>query len=273
MGAPKVRKATQAGAFYPAQASDIKKMIAQFLGPELPKEEAIGCLMPHAGYIYSGKIAVRTASRVRIKDKVILIGPNHTGYGREFSLMSEGIWQTPLGEVNIDSGLSREILGGCPLLKEDETAHLYEHSLEVELPILQYFRNDFEIVPLIIGSNNKESLKQIGIDIAGVISNNNLKDKVLIIASSDMTHYEAHDKAEYKDKQAISAILDLDEDRLAEKVSDLEISMCGYAPAMIMLTAAKLLGALKAELIGYQTSADVSGDFKSVVGYAGIIIK
>jgi hypothetical protein len=226
--------------------------------------------MPHAGYMYSGRVAGETASRVNIKDKIILLGPNHTGLGAPFSIMTSGRWQTPLGEIKIDADLADKILRRSKYLKADDLAHAHEHSLEVELPFLQYFKDNFEFVPIVILSDELNILKELGREIASAVSD--IKDSTLIIASSDMTHYESQVEAEKKDKEAIQAILELNEDKLMERVRKLNISMCGYAPTIAALSAAKALGATKAILVRYQTSGDVTGDTDSVVGYAGIII-
>ena len=198
------------------------------------------------------------------------MGPNHTGFGAPFSIMTEGIWQTPLGEIEIDSDLAKQILRGSKYLDDDNTAHLYEHSLEVELPFLQYFKKNFKIVPITFLSNDSKALKEIGKELATVLKDS--KDSTMILASSDMTHYEPQSQTVKKDKDAIEAILDLNEDELMQRIQRLNISMCGYAPVIVMLSAAKLLGATGASLIKYQTSGDVTGDKSSVVGYAGIIV-
>ncbi|MBI4972437.1 MAG: AmmeMemoRadiSam system protein B [Candidatus Omnitrophica bacterium] len=267
-----VRRPAAAGQFYPASTLDLKRQIAGWLKENPAKINALACMLPHAGYMYSGQVAAETVSEINLKDKIILIGPNHTGYGKEFSIMTTGRWQTPLGEIEIDSPLAKEILKSSPYLQEDSLAHLHEHSLEVELPILQYLKKDFKIVPIILFSSGLELLKEIGKGIARVIKELNIKDSTLIIASSDMTHYEPQKRAQEKDKQAIEAILELNEDKLTEKVERLNISMCGYAPAVVMLSAAKALGGQKGTLVKYQTSGDVTGDTDSVVGYAGIVI-
>jgi hypothetical protein len=268
----KIRPAQVAGQFYPAKASDIKEQIRGFTQGSEKKTDALACMLPHAGYQYSGSVASQTVARIKIKDKVILLGPNHTGKGATYSLMAEGSWQTPLGEVNIDAQLAKGILAASNYLENDILAHSREHSLEVELPILQYFRDDFEIVPIAFMSDDLAVLKKIGEDLAGVIQKAGLKDKTLLVASSDMTHCEPQNSAVAKDKLAIAAILELDPDKLMREVKDSDISMCGYAPVIAMLAAANALGAKKAQLVKYQTSADSTGDRSAVVGYAGIII-
>ncbi|OQB11097.1 MAG: hypothetical protein BWY16_00679 [Candidatus Omnitrophica bacterium ADurb.Bin205] len=269
----KLRKPCVSGRFYPKSAQEIKKMIAGFLGVEKAvKTKATGCILPHAGYIYSGKVAARALSQLDIPEKIILLGPNHTGSGPEFSIMCDGLWETPLGEVSIDSKLSRLLLGESNYLQDDSSAHMQEHSLEVELPILQYFSKGFEIVPITLKPERLNILRDIGIGIAGTIKNHNYNHKILLLASSDMTHYESEEDARIKDKRAIDAILTLDEEGLMESVDKFHISMCGCAPVAVMLSCAKALGATKGRLAMYQTSAEASGDKTSVVGYAGIII-
>ena len=272
MQQPNVRQPSVAGQFYPATGQAIKKQLESFIDKKAAKRDVITCMLPHAGYMYSGKVAAHTVSQITVKDTVILLGPNHTGCGEPFSIMTEGIWQTPLGEITIDAALAKKILKGSRHLKSDSLAHQGEHSLEVELPILQYFKPDFEIVPIAFLTDDFEALKETGKEIASVITQAGIKGKVLIIASSDMTHYEPQAAAEKKDRAAIEAILRLDEDALVESISRLNISMCGYAPVIAMLAASKALGATKGELSKYQTSGDVTGDKTSVVGYAGVII-
>jgi len=190
MGNPKVRIPAVAGQFYPSTSLGIKNQISGFIDKRTDKQDVIACMLPHAGYMYSGAVAAKTVSRINIKKKIIFLGPNHTGSGAEFSIMTEGVWQTPLGEVNIDSAFAKKILSASTYLKDDALAHLHEHSLEVQLPILQYFKADFEIVPIAIMSGDLRALKKIGSQISAVIEESGSKDSVLLVASSDMTHYE-----------------------------------------------------------------------------------
>jgi len=273
MGLSKLREPVVAGQFYPYSREKLRNQIETFIDKKSEKRDAIACMLPHAGYMYSGRVAVQTVSSINLKDKVILLGPNHTGQGAPFSIMTEGIWQTPLGQLSIDSELAKDILRGSKYLEDDSLAHASEHSIEVELPILQYFKTDFEIVPIAFLSDNLEVLKETGKEIADVIRKSDKKNSIMIVASSDMTHYESQEDAHQKDKQAIEAILELNEDKLMEKIRRFSISMCGYAPVIVMLKIAKLLGAKTAELIKYQTSGDVTGDRDSVVGYAGIVVR
>jgi len=265
------RKPIVAGQFYPASAPELKRMIKGMVEERAKKQDAIGVISPHAGYIYSGPVAGAVISRIRFKDTFIIMGPNHSGRGKPFSIMTEGRWQTPLGEVEIDSEMGKRILAHSKYLEEDMEAHLHEHSIEVQLPFLQYFKTDFKLVPIVLAHAGAAIYKEIGRALAKAVKESG--NKAVIIASSDMTHYEAQASAQKKDTQAIEAVLALDEDELLKRVAELDISMCGYAPAVSLIVAAKELGAKGAELVKYQTSGDTSGDYSSVVGYAGIIIK
>ncbi|MBU2608453.1 MAG: AmmeMemoRadiSam system protein B, partial [Chloroflexi bacterium] len=247
-----------AGQFYPASPSELKSMIAKLVDDKVAKEEVIGAVSPHAGYIYSGAVAGAVLSRIQLTDTAIIMGPNHTGKGKPLSIMTEGEWTTPLGKVKIDSKLAKRLLAKSKYLQEDSAAHQFEHSLEVQVPFLQYFKSNIKIVPIILGLATGSVYKEIGKEIARVIKD--LKRKVVIISSSDMTHYEPQESAQKKDNQAIAAILELNEDDLLARVEELGITMCGYAPTVSLISAAKELGAGEAELIRYQTSGDTTGD-------------
>jgi len=260
-----------AGQFYPLGAAAIEKQISEFIEKAAVKTNALGIVAPHAGYIYSGAVAGSVYSRIEPRPTYIIIGPNHTGNGKPYSIMSEGAWSMPQGEVEIDSDLAKGLLRNSEFLEEDFLAHAYEHSIEVQLPFLQYFKKAFKFVPIIVSYAQGHIYKAIGGEIAKAIKDSG--KNALIIASSDMTHYEAQEDARYKDMKAIEALLKLDEEELIKTVEKLDISMCGYAPVAVMLSAAKELGAKNAELVKYQTSGDISGDYSSVVGYAGIIVK
>ncbi len=265
-----IRHPVVAGQFYPASASQLRAVIEMMVSEKAEKQEVIGLVSPHAGYTYSGPVAGAVFSRIEFKDTFIIIGPNHTGRGKPLSIMTQGAWKTPLGNVKIDSELARQILANSSYLQEDEAAHRQEHSIEVQLPFLQYFKSDIRIVPIILSFAGGEAYKEIGRDIARAVKE--LEREVVLIASSDMTHYEPQEAAQQKDTQAINAILALDEDELLKRVEELDISMCGYAPTVSLISAARELGAKSAELVKYQTSGDTTGDYSAVVGYAGIII-
>ncbi|MBI4267552.1 MAG: AmmeMemoRadiSam system protein B, partial [Chloroflexi bacterium] len=265
-----VRNPVVAGQFYPASPEQLRALIKRMVDENAEKQEVIGLISPHAGYIYSGPVTGSTLSRTKFKDTFIILGPNHTGEGKPLSIMTEGTWKTPLGDIEIDSELGKQILSESQYLEEDSLAHQDEHSIEVQLPFLQYFKADFKIVPIILSYASGDVYQEIGKSIARSVKA--LNKSVVIIASSDMTHYESQDSARKKDTQAIEAILKLNEVELLKRVQRLHITMCGYAPAVSLIAAAKELGAQRAELVKYQTSGDTTGDYSSVVGYAGLII-
>ena len=265
-----IREPVVAGQFYPASPKELRAMIRSLVDEKAAKKEVIGIVSPHAGYPYSGPVAGAVLSRIKFKDTFVILGPSHTGRGKPFSIMTEGKWRTPLGEVEIDSELGKRILDGSSHLQEDALAHQYEHSIEVQLPFLQYFKPDVRIVPIVLAHATPEIYKTIGKEIAQAVKES--KREVVLMASSDMTHYEPQELAKQKDNEAIKAMLDLDEDGLLKRVEEMNISMCGYAPVVALIAAAKELGAKSAELVKYQTSGDTTGDYSSVVGYAGIIV-
>ena len=265
-----IREAAVAGQFYPAWPNELRETIKHMTMDDMSKIDAIGVLSPHAGYIYSGPVAGAVFSRIKFKDTFILIGPNHRGMGKPFSTMTGGRWKTPLGEVSVNMTLATEILKSADILEEDSLSHRYEHSLEVQVPFLQYFKPDVQIVPILLSQASPSLYEKIGESLAGVMRQP--QNEAVIVASSDMTHYEPHEEAKNKDNKAIEAILELDTVELVNRINKYDISMCGYASAICLIKAAKELGAKKAELVKYQTSGDTSGDYSSVVGYAGIII-
>jgi Predicted dioxygenase len=269
-----IRNPVVAGQFYSGSKESLAEEAGKLiLGAPVKKIDAIGIISPHAGYLYSGSVAGLTLASIKPKPIYIIMGPNHTGLGSPFSLSTSDSWVTPLGNVTINKTLAEKILKHCPLISKDEFAHTSEHSIEVQLPILQMLNEIFTIVPIAISSAGIEEYRAIGEAIAKSIKELRLEKDVTIIASSDMTHYESLDSAKKKDSLAIEAILKLDEEALLDRVLKHDITMCGYAPAAIMIAAAKLLGAKKAKLVKYQTSGDASGDYSSVVGYAGIVVE
>lgn len=266
-----VRKPYVAGSFYPYAPKALRKMIEGLTVSDIEKNKAICIVSPHAGYIYSGGVAGATFSSVILPDKFILLGPSH-GYARSrFAIMSEGEWETPLGKIPVDSHLARLVLDSSDLIEEDNSAHQREHSLEVQLPFLQYLRPDFSIVPVSIGYFAPfEELEEFGRSISQAVKASG--EDVLIIASTDMSHMVSQETAKKKDDMAIEKILHLDPKGLYDVVTTEDISMCGFQATTAALTAANDLGAKKAELIKYQTSGDTSGDYNQVVGYAGLRI-
>jgi hypothetical protein len=265
-----IREAAVAGQFYPGWPAELKETIGYMTSREEAKIDVVGVVSPHAGYIYSGPVAGAVFSRIKFTDTFILIGPNHRGAGKPFSITTTGRWKTPLGEVGINAELAGAILKASGQLEEDTLAHRYEHSLEVQVPFLQYFMPGVKIVPILLSHARPDVYEAIGRAVTQGLRETG--EQAVIVASSDMTHYEPHEKAKAKDRLAIDAILALDADGLVRCIAEHDISMCGYAPVISLITAAKELGAQKAELVKYQTSGDSSGDYSSVVGYAGIVI-
>jgi MEMO1 family protein len=271
MGTTTIRHPTVAGKFYPRHAQTLLADIRSYLTPPVQAVPALGCVVPHAGYMYSGHVAGAVYARLDIPETCILLCPNHTGLGHALSIMTEGAWETPLGSVAIDSELASELLTRFPLLTEDPDAHRTEHAIEVQLPFLQAKRPQVRFVPIALGTRQYEALTGLGEAIGEVLAQG--KDRVLVLASSDMNHYESDQVTRVKDHKAIERILALDPRGLYDVVVNEDISMCGFGPTVTMLTAAKHLGANSAELIKYATSGDVSGDRKMVVGYAGVAVR
>ena len=266
-----IRNPVVAGQFYPASAEDLREMIAQLTDVKAEKEEVVGLLVPHAGYIYSGRVAGATISRIKLKETFIIIGPSHTGLGKPYSVMTEGIWRTPLGDVATDTELAKKIVEVSEYVREDDGAQEGEHAVEVQLPFLQYFRSDIRIVPIILAYSRADVYKEIGRDIARAVKE--LDREVVIMASGDMTHYESQKSASEKDHLAVEAMLELDEDELTRRYEAHNITMCAHGPVVCLISAAKELGVSGAELVMYQTSGDTTGDYNAVVGYAGVIFK
>jgi len=275
-----VRSPAVAGRFYPGRADELRRDIENYTAllensAESGRISAIGCVAPHAGYIYSGSVAGAVYSRLEIPERCVILCPNHTGKGRPLAVMANTTWQTPLGEVAADGEMGRRLLSRFPALEEDSAAHRGEHAIEVQLPFLQARQPELHIVPITVGTSNFDVLRGLGEALAGVIAEveEECEEKVLIVASSDMNHYESDAVTRVKDRKAIERVLALDARGLWEVVMNEDITMCGFGPTVVMLTAAKLLGATSATLVKYATSGDVSGDYASVVGYAGIIVE
>ena len=267
-----IRPPAVAGRFYPNEPARLNEELDSLLatGTHVQKIRAQACLVPHAGYKYSGQVAGAVYGRMEIPARVILLGPRHFPRGASFAILSDGAWQTPLRLAPIDHPLAEKIMRACPLLREDSVAHDSEHSLEVQLPFLQRITPSFAFVPIVIGSVQFGELEALGHAIADVIGSE--PGPILLIASSDMNHYESDALTRVKDRKATDRILALDPRGLFDTVRDEQISMCGYGAAVAMLTAVRRMGANHAELVRYATSGEINGDLQEVVGYAGIII-
>ena len=265
------RKPAVAGYFYPSREDPLRRMIEGMVDPESKKEKAICVISPHAGFEYSGPVAGAVFSSVQLPDVFVILGPSHRSMLSRIGIMKEGIWETPLGQTPVESRLAELIMNYSQLISEDTAAHSNEHSLEVQLPFIQYFKKDISIVPLCISYHAAfEELEELGRAISQGIED--FKKEVMIVASTDMSHYVSREVAEKKDFLAIDKILEMDPKGLYEVVQSEDISMCGYQSTTSAVKASKELGAQEATLIKYQTSGDTTGNYIEVVGYAGIRI-
>lgn len=265
------RKAYVAGQFYPGVGARLREVIAGFAPPAQPKKKAIAVVSPHAGYIYSGPVAGEVFATTVLPPVFVILGPAHREIGPLFAIQSRGSWETPLGETPIDGALAALIAAGCPQVVEDERAHALEHSLEVQLPFIQYFRPDAVIVPICVSAAaGFASIESLGGALAGAVRADGRE--ILIVASTDMSHYVSRKTAEKKDMMAVRKVLALDPRGLFDTVTEEGITMCGFQPTTAALVAAIGLGASGAELVRYRTSGETSGDYDQVVGYAGLRI-
>jgi AmmeMemoRadiSam system protein B len=266
-----VRPPAVAGRFYPEDPDKLKQQLASLLLPtEEPPRDAIACVVPHAAYRYSGHVAGAVYARLKLPSSILLIGPRHFPRGKAEAILSSGAWETPLGQAQIDSQLAGELRRAHPRLLEDGMAHQTEHAVEVQLPFLQFLLADFRFVPVALGPLDYAELKILGEGVARVLQQQ--KGPVLIIASSDMNHYESDEITRRKDGLALERVLALDARGLYDIVGQERITMCGAGPVVSTLIAARLLGANRTNLVRYATSADITGDTKEVVGYAGVTV-
>lgn len=264
------RSPAVAGQFYYEDPSRLTQQVEQYINEKAGKENAVGIVVPHAGLIYSGAVAGAVYSAINFPATFLMLGPNHTGLGPPISIMNTGEWEVPTGTVSIDRKLAGRILLNTPVVTRDTQAHIFEHSLEVQLPFMTYISKDVKIVPIAIRSASFNECLALAEAVANAVKS--VDYPVTILASSDMSHYLPDKTARLKDKKAIDKILDIDPEGLYDSVIHEKISMCGCLPATVMLSASKLLGAGAAHLVKYMTSGEVSGDYDSVVGYAGIIL-
>lgn len=263
-----IRPPAVAGRFYPSDPRELAAEIDLFAPADTPKTPALGCLVPHAGYMYSGHVAGEVYASLQIPSRCILLGPRHFPRGSSMAILTEGAWLTPFGEAPIDSRLASQLARAAPLLREDPVAHEGEHSLEVQIPFLQRLVPHFQFVPVVLASDRFQALEDLGRAVAQVISAQ--RERVLVIASSDMNHYESDVVTREKDRKAIDRILALDPRGLYDTVRNETISMCGYGATVAALVALIQLGAKQPNLIRYATSGDITGDRDEVVGYAGM---
>jgi hypothetical protein len=268
-----IRPPAVAGRFYPSEPKELARQIAGFASASsAAKISACGCVVPHAGYMYSGLVAGAVYASLEIPARCILLGPRHYPRGEAMAILSQGSWRTPLGDAPIDAELAAELMQASPRLREDAVAHEREHSLEVQIPFLQRLAPaDFRFVPVVLGADRYALLEELGHAVARVVAART--ERVLVIASTDMNHYESDALTRAKDEMAIAQILRLDPRGLYDTVRGEGITMCGYAVTTAMLVAMRDLGAERAELVRYATSGDITGERDEVVGYAGLIVR
>ena len=276
-----LRPPIAAGTFYELGPDRLKKQIeASF------KKSAEGrrrgplkfkaAVVPHAGYMYSGWVAAKVYSMLDAKNPVnfIILGPNHYMLGSKYALMKRGLWKTPLGGVTVHESMADKLLSKCELLENDVIPHQNEHSIEVQLPLLQYvFGDDFKFVPISIVGNVVDGTLLDGCRIIGKAvadSVKSSKEKWLVVASSDFSHYVPDKLAKEVDGYIIKSILRLNEKSFLDRVAEKNAGVCGAGGIAAVIVAAKALGVKKGKLLKYATSADVTKDTSAVVGYASI---
>lgn len=273
-----------AGSFYAGSGESLRQQLegcfTHEFGPgSLPKLERngprkiVGLVCPHAGYVYSGPVAANAyyeLSSDGLPELFVILGPNHYGVGSGVAVMDRGVWRTPLGDVEIDTEAARELVRRSGIIDIDESAHTREHSIEVQLPFLQYvFGSSFKFVPLCFLMQDLDTCREVGVALGETLEAKN----AVVIASTDMTHYEPHTRATEKDRKALDAVLGLDEELLYSVLRAYDVSACGYGPVTALITAAKRIGVSGAELLSYKTSGDITGDKSGVVGYAAVAFK
>jgi MEMO1 family protein len=279
-----IRKPAVAGLFYESNPESLRKRIKwcyqHQLGPgrtpdKIGKKRTIkGLMAPHAGYQYSGPVAAHSYLKLAedgLPETVVILCPNHTGLGSGVSTMTEGAWQTPLGNVQIDEEFAKELVNHHTLMDTDPAAHLQEHSCEVQLPFLQYISPDFQLVPVCMWMQDLETASELGEAIAE--TSRKIGRDIVVIASTDFTHYQTQEVAKSQDKQVLEAIKVMDEKLLMERVAEFNVTMCGYGPVSAALVESKSMGAKSAEILKYATSGDSTGDYSSVVGYASAVFR
>ena len=266
-----LRRPAVANQFYEGDPVRLRSELATLIPTTAHAQPAIAAISPHAGYIYSGHVAGAVFSRVKVPEHVVIMGPNHTGYGSYAEIMTQGIWQMPLGDVPVSQELASLILDNSTVLQEGYQAHLYEHSLEVQVPFLQFLQPGLKIVPVCLGPLDLESCLEVGRAVASALAS--FEQPVLLVASTDMSHYVSAEVAKELDQLAIKQILALDPAGLYNTVKENGITMCGYVPTTATIEASNRIGASRAELVKYANSGEINGDYTRVVGYAGLVIR
>jgi AmmeMemoRadiSam system protein B len=265
-----IREPIVSGQFYSSNPNTLRKEIRSFIKTTETQLVVKGAVGPHAGYMYSGAVAGALYGAIQPPNRFIIMGPNHSGRGAHLALYPEGDWRTPLGPASIDKDLNSRLLSECPLLQEDEKAHAREHSIEVHIPFLQSITEEFTFSAICVGTSEFSALEALGQALARVMRES--PEPILLVSSSDMTHYESAASSSLKDRLAIERMVAVDPKGLYDVVQEKSITMCGVAPTVALLTACRELDASEGRLVRYANSGDVSGDYDHVVGYAAIVI-
>lgn len=268
-----VRFPAVAGTFYPANPKQLREKVEEYLAERARAElvRAKACLVPHAGYLFSGHVAGAVFAEIEIPETILLLGVRHAARGAELAILTEGAWRTPLGDAPIAEELAKKLKMACPALEEDEVAHEREHSLEVELPFLQVLRPEMKLVPVAVGGLDLDELVKTGEEMGRVVRES--EEEILIVTSSDLNHYEDEETTQRKDRDAIGKLEEMDARGLYEVCRRGRISMCGLGPSVVALSALRMMGVKKARLVRHATSGEVNGDYSAVVGYAGMIFE
>lgn len=266
-----VRKPAVAGYFYPSDSKELLLEIEEYM-PTKGTLNAYGAICPHAGYVYSGHVAGAVYSKLKPKKYYVLLGPNHTGYGADVSVMTEGYWEIPFGKLGVYSELALKITEKSQIAKKDTQAHLYEHSLEVQLPFIYKLNPSAKIVPITLKMIDIKACRELAESLSSAIKELEIVNDTLIVSSTDMSHYLPDDLARKVDSLAAEKIKNFDPEGLYNTVISHKISMCGFLPTVTMLFATKMLGAKEVLIVKYATSAEISRDYDRVVGYLGAIV-
>jgi AmmeMemoRadiSam system protein B len=264
-----LRQPAVAGRFYPRDAEELARQVAGFLGAPAPGARVLGAVVPHAGYVYSGRVAGATFRRLAVPARVVVLGPNHTGRGVPVSVAASGAFRVPGADVPIDAELAAAVLAHVPGARADLRAHAEEHALEVELPFLVARRPDVRIVPVVLGGLDGRAAVAVGQGLARALAG---AGDVLVLASSDMSHYLPQAEANRRDHLALERLLALDALGLHDVCEREDVTMCGVLPATALVACARALGWSGSELVAYATSGDAFGDYAHVVGYAGVLV-
>jgi MEMO1 family protein len=267
-----IREPAVAGRFYPRDAGELRREVARHLDEvePAPPRPALAVMAPHAGYVYSGGVAAQVFAGIEVPERVIVLAPNHTGRGQRVAMVTEGAFRIPGADVPIDAALAALIFDETEMASADRTAHQHEHAIEVELPFLLARQPALRIVPMVLAGLREQEAIELGQALHRAVTR--LGAPVLLVASSDMSHYLPDAQTRAIDQTALEPLLAGDPGRLYRTVIDHDISMCGFIPATVMLAYARAAGAPAPELVGYATSGDAFGDRSRVVGYAGVVI-